>query len=332
MAKVSILIVTYQSDATIACCLQALEAQRFRDFEVVIVNNGDTATLETAVRTLTRPYKIVQAGKNLGSAAGNNLAAHHASKECEWLATLNPDAYPKPEWLMQFDRATQKFPKCAMFGSLQFLADRPEICDSFGDSYHAFGFAWRDHHGWLPPDNIHDHEQFAPTGTAAFYKASLFQRLNGFDDRFFCYYEDVDFAFRARLLGEYCVQLTDAQVLHEAGYANQARAVTYYTLRNMIWTFWKNMPQPLLAFLAVPHMLIVIVMIGRATLRGHASEAVQAVRDAARQMSNTIYQRRVVQKARITSPWDVATAFVWSLLAPLKHAARKKLIVTTKRS
>ena len=127
MAKVCVVIVTYKSDSTIARCLEALEQQTFRDFEVVIVENGETKTLDQVRACLTAPTQVIRPGKNLGFAAGNNLGVSHAGHQTEWIAFLNPDAYAKPDWLQKFDVATRRYGKCAMFGSLQYMADRPDI-------------------------------------------------------------------------------------------------------------------------------------------------------------------------------------------------------------
>src|SRR5262249_4042407 len=91
---VSVLIVAYQSAATLARCLDALAAQTFTDFEVLLVDNASAdgaAAREAAGRANIRFFPQ---GENLGFAAGNNLAAREARGR--WLALLNPDAFAKP--------------------------------------------------------------------------------------------------------------------------------------------------------------------------------------------------------------------------------------------
>ena len=59
--------------------------------------------------------RLVHAGRNLGFAAGNNLALGHAGR-AEWIALLNPDAFPEPDWLERLMLAAFAHPgdKCSL--------------------------------------------------------------------------------------------------------------------------------------------------------------------------------------------------------------------------
>lgn len=199
-------------------------------------------------------FTIMMMGENLGFAVANNRAAQSAS--ADWIALLNPDAFARPDWLEQGMAARDRMPNVAMVGSTQILALEPNKFDGLGDEYHAFGVAWRAGFG-APVRDIQTREALGPCGAGAFYDRCIFQDLGGFDESFFCYHEDVDLAFRMRLAGYHCVQSADAVIDHVSS-AISGRAsdfAIYHGTRNRIWTFFNNMPWPLLILLTIPHIL-----------------------------------------------------------------------------
>jgi len=89
-----------------------------------------------------------------------------------------------------------------------------DLFDGTGDAYSALGVAWRGNHGRSSQEFVPEGETFAPCAAAALYRTDAFRRAGGFDERFICYYEDVDLAFRLRLCGGRCIQVPDAGVHH----------------------------------------------------------------------------------------------------------------------
>ena len=82
----------------------------------------------------------------------------------------------------------------------------PDHLDGAGDSYHVSGRAWRNgHNAPVATWPAGEYEVFAPCAAAALYRRAAFEEIGGFDERFFCYFEDVDLGFRLRLRGHRCV-------------------------------------------------------------------------------------------------------------------------------
>jgi len=251
---VSVIIVNYNAGEYLRSCVESLLTQTLTRFECILVDNGSTDGSLDMLPQLDERFTIIEAKKNLGFAAANNLAVKQA--QADWIALLNPDAFARPTWLMAGLKARTQLPNVAMVGSTQYLALEPDRFDGLGDEYHAFGIAWRAGFG-APVEDIFDRETFGPCGAGAFYDRHVFEKLGGFDESFFCYHEDVDLAFRMRLAGYKCVQSADAIIDHVSS-AISGRAsefAVYHGTRNRIWTFFNNMPRPLLVLLAVPHIL-----------------------------------------------------------------------------
>lgn len=260
------IIVNYNAGKYLRPCVESLLDQTLTNFQCILVDNGSTdGSLET-LPELDDRFEIIKAGENLGFAVANNRAVEHATGP--WIALLNPDAFARPNWLQNGLAARTILPNTAMVGSTQYLALEPDRFDGLGDEYHAFGVAWRAGFN-KPAEAVITREAFGPCGAGAFYDRKVFEDLGGFDESFFCYHEDVDLAFRMRLAGYRCVQSADTIIDHVSS-AISGRAsefAVYHGTRNRIWTFFNNMPVPLLFVLTIPHLLSNLAFLCASTLR-----------------------------------------------------------------
>ncbi|WP_112074010.1 glycosyltransferase family 2 protein [Hyphomonas sp. GM-8P] len=273
----SVLIVNYNGGDFLAGALKSLEQQTFRDFEVILVDNNSTDSSIDQLETTGLPhFTILAQSENLGFAGGNNIAAKSARGR--WLALLNPDAVADPHWLERVAQATTKFPKCVHFACTQYALNEPERLDGVGDSYLAFGIPWRGGYGlpssFLPAQGL----CFSPCGASAIIRADIFRQFNGFDERLFCYCEDVDLGFRMQLAGHRCIFLPDA-VVHHAGSGITDKVndfAEFHGTRNRIWVYWKNMPLPLLLLTSPGHILISLYLLVRAWMHGRCTVMLKA--------------------------------------------------------
>jgi GT2 family glycosyltransferase len=139
--------------------------------------------------------------------------------DTQWTVLLNPDAVPQPDWLETLITTAQEHPDYAFFACKMLDAADPKRLDGTGDVYHTSGHAWRQ--GFGKSSHVEGEtatECFSPCAAAAMYRTDILQQVGGFDDRFFCYFEDVDLGFRLRLLGHRCLYVPEA-VVADAGSA-----------------------------------------------------------------------------------------------------------------
>ena len=95
------------------------------------------------------------------------------------------------------------------------------------------------------------------------YDIALFREMGGFDERFFCYCEDVDLGFRLQLAGYDCLFVADATVQH-AGSGISGRKSdfsTYHGTRNRLWTYFKNMPAGILLATLPCHIALTLYIL-----------------------------------------------------------------------
>ncbi len=309
--KVSVIIVNYNSGDRLARCITHLQDQTYRNFDIIIVDNASTdGSAEFAYNDTDVTF--IDAGANIGFAAANNLAAHSARGE--WLAFLNPDAYANPDWLAELIAAAGRHPQADAFGSTQIDAADATRLDGAGDVYQAFGVPYRGHYGWPADQSPPEEECFAPCAAAAMYRKSTFDELGGFDERFFCYTEDVDLGFRLRLAGGAAIQVTNAVVRHEGSAITGRNSdfTVYHGHRNRVWTYYLNMPLPLLIATAPFHYLANLYLFFRFLFVGKAGVYIRAMIDAHRRLAEFIPDRRKRQSQRRATTADIARAITWS--------------------
>lgn len=266
LPKVSVIVVAYNSGKWIEQCIASIKSQSMADFECFVIDNDSTDGSFDNAHDIDDRFKIIHMDKNLGFAAANNFAAQKA--RAPWLALLNPDAFAEPDWLEHLLKATSKTNNVTMVGSTQYMATEPDKFDGLGDYYHLSGLAWRG--GFLHPIAPVDwHEAFGPCAAAALYHRKTFLHIGGFDESFFCYHEDVDIAYRMRLIGGNAVQSPDAKVHHvSSGVCGRASEfAVYHGTRNRIWTFCKNTPWILMPILLPIHFAMCMFMLFWAGIR-----------------------------------------------------------------
>ena len=227
-----------------ARCLDGLAAQSVKDFNVILIDNASEDKPQGLLDGCSLPLQYIENPENAGFAPAMNQAL--ALTESPFFVALNPDAFPSPQWLERLLAAAEQAPDVAAFGSLQRKAGAPEQIDGYGDGYLIFGQAWRGTHP--PPDSNGPHESFSVCAAAALYRTDILKALGGYYAACFCFYEDVDLAFRLRLAGHRLVNVPDAQVDHVGGASFEGRSdfAEYLIARNQYWVLLRNMPLPLL--------------------------------------------------------------------------------------
>ncbi|MEX0644334.1 MAG: glycosyltransferase family 2 protein [Parvularculaceae bacterium] len=320
---VTVVIVNYNAGARLRKSLDHLAAQTFLDFDVIVIDNASTDDSLAEAKQSSQAFTLIDAGANLGFAAANNRAVKEARGE--WIAFLNPDAFPFPDWLHELIAATKRYQYVDAFGSTQLDAADPSRIDGAGDVFHVFGIPYRGHFGWpaaaLPPEG----ECFAPCAAAALYRRSTFEALGGFDERFFCYGEDVDLGFRLRLAGGRVVQARAARVLHEgSGVTGRYSDFTvYHGNRNRIWTTYKNMPAAIYWPLFPVHVAVNIYFLARSFTIGAGGAYWRALVDGFGGLARFSDDRRRLQRERKATLGELARALAWS---PLKVSRRAAVI------
>jgi GT2 family glycosyltransferase len=240
----SIVIVNWNGRGHLARCLPSLMAQTYRDFEIIIVDNGSNDGSVTFIRQYYPQVRLLQNSQNLGFARPNNQAIRVA--QGRYILTLNNDTELPPNWLQALVSAAQAHPEIGAFASLVVFDDRRHMIDSAGLSVTLAGIGCQNRLGEDVQEVREAEDVFGVCAAAALYRRELLEDVGLFDEDYFAYYEDVDLAWRARLRGWRAMLVPKALVYHlHSGTSGRGSAFKErLVVRNKVWTTLKNYPFP----------------------------------------------------------------------------------------
>jgi glycosyltransferase involved in cell wall biosynthesis len=121
--KISIIIPTFQHGDTIEACLLSLFNQTFKDFEIIVVNDGSTDNTEKILEKYKDRIKIINQ-ENLGAPAARNRGFKESSGE--FVIFCDADVKAKPKMLAKMLEALEKHPE-ASFAYSSFMWGRKKF-------------------------------------------------------------------------------------------------------------------------------------------------------------------------------------------------------------
>ena len=245
---VDIVIVNWNAGAQLMRCLQSIRSSAAHAHCTVrVIDNGSSdGSLEQAEAAFEgEDVAFVRAGANLGFGKACNRGARLGS--AEFILFLNPDAELRKDALAQA-LALLRSPAHARTGicGVQLVDEHGHVARSCARlpnaarmAAHARGLTRRfPRLGYAMGEWPHDATRQVGHVIGAFYlvRRSLFEALGGFDERFFLYFEDLDFSCRAQRAGWASWYVATAQALHAGGGTSRqikARRL-FYSLRSRL--------------------------------------------------------------------------------------------------
>lgn len=236
-------------------CLRSIEDSGYDGLlEVVVVDNNSGDGSEACALEM-QSVTLIKSGQNLGFAKACNLGAHHSTGE--YLLFLNPDScvYHDTFEKVVFAAGSQNNSKVGIFG-VQLEGEMHSVARSCARFPTASQFFFQalgvnrifpslgSNMAEWPHDQTMEVDQVI--GAFFFVRRELFDRLDGFDERYFVYFEEVDFSLRAKKLGWSSFYLASVQAFHAGGgTSNQVKAKRlFYSLRSRLLYAFKNFSKP----------------------------------------------------------------------------------------
>jgi GT2 family glycosyltransferase len=245
LPKVTIVIPNWNTQHWLAGCLDGLRAQNYQDFHVILVDGG---SLDNSVAFVRQNYPEVETlalAENRGFAPAVNAGIKQARSE--YVALLNVDTVPQPDWLANLVETMERSPvDVGCLASRMLNLNDPNIIDDAGDTFSWYGSARK--RGWREPADtyLEPEEVFSACAGAALYRRTFLEEVEGFDENFISYLEDIDLGLRGRLLSYRCLYVPTAEVLHHGQSAGTARSrYVYLMTRNRLSLLLKNIPSEL---------------------------------------------------------------------------------------
>ncbi len=262
---VSIIILTFNSIQFIEQCLTTVYGSNYRNFEVILVDNGSSDETVAAAKRISNGksnFRFFQNERNSGFADGNNIGARLAKGE--YIVFLNADTEVDSKWIGEIVRFFESDSRIGIVqAKLLQLTNRKRI-DSVGDYLDYYGRAISLGGDWGEID-IGQYDKprqiFSARGAAMAIRKVLFRELAGFDRSFFLDYEDIDLCWRARINGATIFYVPTAIVYHRGMRETDERdaARTFHPVKNRFVSLLKNYTLENIVRFVIPYFAIIFV-------------------------------------------------------------------------
>jgi len=239
---VTIIVLNWNGlDDTLAC-VASLQCLDYPDYEVVVVDNGSIDGSVKAIRERFPDVTLIENGENLGFTGGNNVGLRHAlERHAHYALLLNNDTEVAPDFLRHMVEVAEADPSVGIVGPTIYYHEQPHVIWSAGGTVDR-------RRGQTTMVGLNEQASGQPgtaprevdfvTGCALLVRKSVLEQVGLLNDKFFAYYEEVEWCERARRAAYRILSVPGAKVWHKI--SAQARSdsplVHYLMTRNrLLW-------------------------------------------------------------------------------------------------
>lgn len=228
--KVSVIVVNYKvKEELIACISSIIKSKPKVSYEIIVVDNDRENSLKRVLKEKFLQVKYIKSPGNIGYGAGNNLGAKYASGE--YLFFLNPDTLVIDDAIEQLYKFIKSNKNIGIASPLlvdsqltPFKTQSRKELTPFNAIY-SFSFLRK----IFPKKSIYDDDFFkywdkklhievdTVPGAALIIAKNLFDKINGFDEHFFLYFEENDLSKRIKNLGYKQFIYPKSKIIHTIG-------------------------------------------------------------------------------------------------------------------
>jgi GT2 family glycosyltransferase len=235
---VGIVVINWKRPDCTVACLRSLKALDYPSCRIVVVDNGSRDGSPADIRARFRDVTVIENGRNLGFAGGNNVGIDHLLRSgADYVLLLNDDTEVAPDLLRMLVQAAEGDGRIGIVGPKIYYYDQPDVIWSAGGALDRYGQA-----SHLQVDERDDGAAPAVrdvdyvTGCAILVKRSVIERVGALDERFFAYFEEAEWCARARRAGFRVVFVSQARMWHkiEADARPRSRLYQYLMARNRL--------------------------------------------------------------------------------------------------
>lgn len=304
--RVCAIIVSYADPAATRQAVASLLAQTHRPSEIVVVDNGPAGALGDI-----EGARVLPQAANLGYTGGANAGAR-AAAAADWLFFLNPDAIAAPDCIERLVAAADEH--TAILGAQVLLPDG-ETVNAGDNPLHLTGLSWSGRFE-QPREAGPAREAAVVSGAALLVRRAAWEQLGGLTERFFLYVDDVDLAWRARLLGWTVRFVPAATVRHDYAF-DKGNEKWFYLERNRAWTILTLYGARTLLLLAPLLLATEAGILLAAARQGWLREKLRAWVAVIRWLPALLRRRREIQSTRRVPDRALLALHHASVLTPM---------------
>jgi N-acetylglucosaminyl-diphospho-decaprenol L-rhamnosyltransferase len=300
--ELSVVIVNWNTKKFLLDCLEALLASLAAiDAEVFVVDNASTDASVLAVRNRFADITIIENERNLGFAAGNNVALREARGE--YLLLLNPDTLVTPDAVPILLQVMQSDSELGAVGAQLLYADGsyqassgffPNIWSEIPVFKRLANRGQQDRRVSVPWGEVVLKDVDWVSGACLMVRRSVVDQVGTLDEDYWLYTEETDWCFMMRGAGWRIATVSDALVVHFEKAASKQRYVetTLHFYLSRIMFNRKNRGMAAASFTRLVFLVKSIVWLLRPSIsplqKAHADLDARAIRQAYRRLLITL--------------------------------------------
>lgn len=317
MVRVAIVVLNWNgADDAIACTDSLVKQSAFNPTIFLVDNNSNKESIGKLRQYIsanpTFPITLIENTVNSGFTGGNNVGFIAALRSnYDFIGTLNPDAIADPSWIKELIDEFNTGHDVGVVTGILAREDHIHI-DTTGEQYSTWGIPGpRGRDSTLDLASSKPEYIFASTGGGFIARAELLRDIGMFDEKFFMYFEDVDFCFRAQLAG-YKVRYTPKAIAYHKLSASTNKVpglAIYNTFKNLPMLYVKNMPLGLWLETYPRFILAYTLILGNAIVHGRGAPALKGWFKSWLLIPHMFHERFRIQKSR-----RVSTEYISSIM------------------
>lgn len=233
---VYVIILNYNNFRDTVEAISSVLELRYDNFRLLLVENSTEHEVIDAIRAQFPDIEILETGRNLGYAGGNNAGILHAMKqEPDYIFVLNNDISVEPDALTTLVHELEINRDCAACQPLVVYSKNPDITWSAGTEMYL-GYPRLCQKNWSRPLSQPAKPPFGLVGCALLLRVSALRDTGLFDESLFLMHEETDWCIRAKEMGYGLLVVPAARVQHKvsATLGSLSEPYLYYVSRNWL--------------------------------------------------------------------------------------------------
>ncbi len=241
--EVTIIIPNYNGKHFMEACLESLNHQTCKDFQILVVDNHSSDGSAAYMKEQHPEIPLISLDENYGFSKAVNIGIKHT--DTPYVILLNNDTVVDKNYVAEMLKAIKASPRIFSVSSKMIQMYNPSLIDSAGDSFTVLGWGFcrgsnQSVTRYTKPESV-----FTACAGAAIYRRDVFEKIGYFDELHFAYLEDIDVGYRARIHNYINMYCPTAIVQHVGSGTSGSKYNTFkvkLSARNNIWLLYKNMP------------------------------------------------------------------------------------------
>lgn len=334
---ISIIIVGYNSRKDLPDCFESIYKSTYKDFRIIFVDNNSSDASIEYVKNNYPDTVTIKNTQNLGFAAANNLAINKSIElKTDYIFMLNPDTVIDKDCLKTL---VENASTSAILQPLILMKQNQSLINTAGSYLNFLGISYCNNY-LDTKETITENTQIpACSGAAMFLPIDVAIKTGDLDESFFMYDEDLDYSWRARLLGFSILLIPEAVVCHQYDYSRN-KLKYYHIEKNRLTFILKNFSLITILFTLPIHIINELLMILYSILNQWFKVKIKSYQYLFSNYKKIIDKRKTIQKNRIVAdanlkkyigskidyqeinsplfkPYNLFLNIYWSLIKPL---------------